>query len=200
MIYSLRPAIPQELSLKWLKYTRLYLRRIRYGRGSFYWNKYPNSTGRPINEIILRELLSMTQNHCSYCDRFPLYDADKTIDHFMPKRKFPMMAYRWENLYLSCDNCQFQKGDDYDDQLLKPDEMNYNFENYFLVDYFDFSLLINPLATRKNRNRARITIKLFNLNEDAHKIMRRNFFNSYNNTTGPDINAFPYRYLYPPTP
>ncbi|MDQ3130531.1 MAG: hypothetical protein M3Q99_07200 [Acidobacteriota bacterium] len=51
-------------------------------------------------------LFTMTDNHCSFCDIQPLKQSGATIEHFKPKRKFPLLAYVWINLFYCCTNCQ----------------------------------------------------------------------------------------------
>lgn len=187
-----------ELKENEVKWTKQYLDRIKNRKGTFYWPNYPDSKGNPISSIIIENLLECTQNHCAYCDKFPLYKSDKTIDHFRPKRqtKFPELAYNLENLFPACDNCQTMKLDQYSEDLLKPDEINYNFNSYFYIDFTNFTLIPNPKANSKDQNKALTTIKLFNLNDLAHITSRRHSFERYNFIQNEFLDDFAYRYLF----
>src|SRR5215204_5322998 len=81
---------------------------------------------------IAEVLFTITDNHCSFCDIQPLKQSGATIEHFKPKRKFPLLAYTWINLFYCCVNCQ-KKRDEFDKNCkpLKPDQINYSFEYYF---------------------------------------------------------------------
>jgi uncharacterized protein (TIGR02646 family) len=60
-------------------------------------NKYGNAA-------IKRELNSMSFNKCFYCEA-KLTDRPKEIDHHIEVSVDKNLSYQWENLYLSCDNC-----------------------------------------------------------------------------------------------
>lgn len=197
MIRFNRTPIPNELNGSWVKWTRYYLRRRNNGQGTFYWNKYPNAKGSPISKIIVRDLLLCCQFHCSYCDKFPLFKSDKTIDHFKPKSSFPLGAYQWTNLFPACDNCQTSKLNQFVSELLKPDEISYDFNRYFMIDYTTFKLRANPVSIRFDRKRANITIAIMNLNDSAHITSRRHQFERYKTSTGVvNLNDYPYRYMF----
>ena len=134
--------------------------------------------------------------HCAYCDRHPMFNNDKTIDHFKPKSKFWGEAYKWENLFPVCDTCQTSKMEQYDDLLLKPDEVEYNFNLYFIIDFLSFELKSNPLTTEYNQSRAEYTIRLLNLNQPAHCISRMQTKRLFNQNTYTNVNDYAYRYLF----
>ncbi len=197
MINFNRSNIPAELNNKWVHYTKLFLGRRKTGQGTFYWNKYPNSSGTPISHFIIKELLDVSNYHCAYCEKFPLWSSDETIDHFKPKSSYPLGAYQWANLFPACDNCQTCKLNKFSVELLKPDEINFNFNKYFMVDYTTFKILANPRAIKFDRKRANKTIEIFNLNEKAHLISRRHQFQRYHGILeNREINDFAYRYLF----
>ncbi len=198
MIKFNRSTVPAELNANWTRYTKLFIRRRKYGQGSFYWNKYPNTAGNPISHIIIKQLLTDSDYHCAYCDKFPLWQSDKTIDHFKPKSSYPLGAYQWSNLFPACDNCQTSKLNLFYVEILKPDEITYDFNNYFMIDYTTFKIFANPRAIKFDRKRANKTIEVFNLNEPAHLTSRRHQFQRYSTTTVAviDINDFAYRYMF----
>jgi len=148
-------------------------------------------------------LKKMTAHHCSYCDSFPLgkRQIKDTIDHFRPKEIFKLWAYLWGNLFIACHYCQ-ERGSRFDERLLKPDEENYGFDEYFMFDFTTFKIVPNPLKSKENQERAQITIDLFRLNgqpEDAGTtedcmIERERIYEKYKND--PDIDCLPYRFMF----
>jgi hypothetical protein len=56
--------------------------------------------GAKVNQKLLPLLKNQTQDHCSFCDAFPVDPPSiPTIEHFRPKTAFPREAFKWENLY-----------------------------------------------------------------------------------------------------
>lgn len=160
-----RTACPTTLSEKWEEWGNRYIRNREQNPGfSFEW---PEVQGKPLNQHLLPELLAMTQQHCSYCDGYPLRYADRTIDHFRPKSNpaFYGEVCKWENLYVSCIHCQKAKMEQYHRGLLRPDAEDYNFNRYFEYNYTDHTIQSNPLASLTDQERAEVTIEVFRLNE-----------------------------------
>ncbi len=112
---------------------------------------------------LLYELAGMTRHHCSYCDE-NLLGKQYMIDHFRPKIKFPLQTFEWENLFLCCPKCDIAKGIKFHEDLLKPDQKDYEFDKYFMIDFSNGNLLPNSEANKKNQECARITIDTFRLN------------------------------------
>jgi len=106
----------------------------------FAWAQYQNEK---VNHLLLSPLGTQTQNHCSYCDGYPMNRMGNTIDHFRSKTQFPLLAYVWHNLFLCCYVCQKRKGDFFDKRLLKPDMDGYSFDYYFRFIYIDGSIIPN---------------------------------------------------------
>jgi hypothetical protein len=64
----------------------------------FHWHQISDEA---INHKLLPLLKIQTQDHCSFCDNFPVSPPSlETIEHFRPKASFPKDAYRWTNLFL----------------------------------------------------------------------------------------------------
>jgi uncharacterized protein (TIGR02646 family) len=117
-------------------------------------------------------LKARVQDHCSFCDAFPVCPpSNPTIEHFRPKNRFPRVAYKWENLYFCCDFCQ-GKGEDFDEDLLRPDADDYRFERYFRWDYTTGNLEVNEQAPPSDQTRAQVTIKLYRLNIEHPRYRR----------------------------
>ncbi|MCU0286539.1 MAG: TIGR02646 family protein [Acidobacteria bacterium] len=153
---------------------------------AFQWHQYQN---KGYNDL-LQDLAQMTQHHCSYCDAYPMgRRIPCTIDHFKPKTHFPLDAYKWENLFLSCGLCQ-EKGDTFHDLLLKPDEDRYSFDKYFDIDWVTGELKPNRNASPKDRERAEITIKHFRLNDNGKPEDRQKELEMFEQMKAPSINDF----------
>jgi uncharacterized protein (TIGR02646 family) len=156
---------------------------------SFHWRELG---GEAVNHKLLPALMRQTQDHCSFCDGFPICPPGlDTIEHFRPKSKFPKEAYHWTNLYFSCMYCQ-QKGEDFDEGLLQPDSPNYEFDRYFRWDFTRGTIEANELALETEQQRAAVTIKLYRLNE-KHPGWRKFWAHRRLKLKDEDLDTFPYR-------
>lgn len=137
-------------------------RRAENGAYRFRWKMVG---AQSVRDIILPILKEITRNHCSFCDGFPMGATSRdTIEHFRPKSQFPYLSYDWSNLFLCCDVCQSAKLERFDERLLKPDEMDYEFEKYFENDYLTGELKSNPKASLEEQEKAQTTIEFYGLN------------------------------------
>ena len=154
---------PEILRQKRNAWTKAYLARIENGRPRFYW---PKIKGKPLNHHLNPVLLKMTADHCSYCDGFPMYVMTaKTIDHFRPKERYPELVFDWKNLFTCCNACQQAKNTQFDPGLLKPDEWDYDFSDYFWFNHNTGEIEINPFAPDSKQGRARKTLEILDLND-----------------------------------
>lgn len=152
----------------------------------FYWHG--------IYDEIEDALFDMTNNHCSFCDIQPLRASGPTVEHFRPKKKFPLLAYYWSNLFYCCTNCQ-KKGTKFSNKLLKPDQANYKFRYYFIYSYSTGIIDPNPARSIEDQERAKITIDWYGLNDwgrPDERIKERQKFLEANN---PNINDYSYRFI-----
>ena len=178
------------------------------------WNKKYNDgmkwswrVGKRKKQELDEKLLKCTKNHCAYCDNFPLGSRNikPTIDHFRPKANFPLIAYQWENLFIACSYCQ-ERGNKFDEALLKPDEADYDFDTYFEYENRSGKIVPNRLQTSENQERAKLTIQYFRLNtaEDSEEenenvdLNRKALYKKYIVEKNLDkmINILPYRYMF----
>lgn len=184
-----RTPAPKLLDEKWEEWGSDYKQRLEQNPNyRFVWR-------RSIDTAIRSTLVEITQNHCCYCDGYPLNTTSRqTIDHFIPKTLQPLLAYQWENLFLCCDKCQ-ERNNKYTESLLKPDMDDYDFHRYFIVDYHTGELQPNPTASPEDQHRAEETIKLFNL--ERLNFHRRQIFQQWNDLKdeGYIIDDFPYRFM-----
>lgn len=56
-----------------------------------------------INEF--KKLLLLEHNVCPYCDWYEIEIAGVSIDHFLPKSKFPLLSIYPRNLVMACPTC-----------------------------------------------------------------------------------------------
>jgi len=155
----------------------------------FIWRKYK---GFGYDDLI-EKLGEMTQNHCSFCDAYPMFSRCKpAIEHFEPKTVNPLIAYKWDNLYISCYNCNSSKGDNFTDELLKPDTNDYQFSKYFVFNNFTGELEPNPYSSDLDKQRAEFTINLYGLNKNGKPNDRLEELEKINKA---NINKYSYRFL-----
>jgi uncharacterized protein (TIGR02646 family) len=165
-------------------------RRLNNPGARFNW---PQFEGKPVNELLLHPLKKQTQDHCSFCDSFPVSPPSiDTIEHFRPKSRFPREACRWENLYFCCMFCQ-QKYEEFDEDLLRPDADDYDFDKYFRWDFTRGILEVNEHAPIENQKRAEVTIRLYRLNEGHPKLRRLEMRRKQQGADDP-LDEFAYRH------
>ncbi len=188
-----RTEVPDWLKEKWQEWGRKWQSKYVATKKSkdFQWYRNKN---QGYDELV-HELSEMTQYHCSFCDAYPMVKRiSHTIEHFKPKTKFPLLAYQWDNLFLCCGICQ-KKGDDFDEDLLKPDAENYDFDKYFDIKWDTGELIPNSDASEENQRRAEITIRLYKLNEYGKPDDRIEELKKFNDSHSPEIDSFSYRFF-----
>lgn len=157
-----RPQEPEELRTQRATLTRAFVKEHRdTGKTpNCDWPKVRNAAGELTT---LQKLLSdHTGQHCNYCDSLMGYPSRDTIDHFLPKKHFPSLAYVWSNLYLCCDGCQ-RKGTRYNKRALRPDEAGYSFSRYFRYKSDGHMSVI--ASDKSDQKRAEITVEVLDLND-----------------------------------
>lgn len=194
IVRSETPEILKENSKKWGE--EFAKKKELNPNYKFNWKTYEKKS---VDKHIKPDLIKMTNNHCSFCDSYPLgVSSRKTIEHFKPKSEYPLLAYEWENLFLCCDTCQSAKREKFDDKLLKPDREDYEFNKYFIVDYKTGELKPNPIKDKENQIKAKVTIKMYDLNSEDRLIDRLDTNEMYQDLIENDkykLNDFPYRYF-----
>lgn len=142
-----------------------------------------------------QQLMAMTQHHCAFCDGALGVESRKTIEHFCPKETFPHLAYTWDNLFPCCDVCQSAKLAQFEECLLKSDELNYHFYHYFEVNFKTGEL--NPLlnTSQENQQRAIVTIRLYNLNKLERCKARLKELKAFHPQEGDVLDDFNYRFF-----
>lgn len=189
---------PDFLNKKWEKWGKRYKKNREINSSfSFQW---PTHKGQKINTILEPFLAKQTENHCSYCDNFPIRSKEDSIDHFKPKSRpeYYELVCQWDNLYYCCQNCQQYKLEQYNQYILRPDSNNFSFEDYFIYSYNSHELIPHPALTASERRKAQTTIDIFGLNDKGHIAARRISLERYegkkNSGENIEINDFPYRF------
>jgi uncharacterized protein (TIGR02646 family) len=179
---------PEFLTDKWEAWGLEWERRSSEGQ-AFYWHQVD---GEPVNRRLMPFLKTQTQDHCSFCDNYPVSPPSlDTIEHFKPKSKYPREAYKWTNLYFCCVYCQ-QKSDAFNEAALQPDAEDYSFERYFRWDWTLGTLEVNERATPKDQARAKATIELYNLNK-RHPALRKRALHQRAKDADSPLDDFAYR-------
>ena len=186
-----RSECPQWLEENWERWGRQWQakRDNPNRRNDWQWYKY---NGQKVNLLILPLLKQMTKNHCSFCDQKL---RRETVEHLKPKSQFPLESYKWENLFVCCFDCQVRY-DKYDENLLKPDELDYEFGKYFIYDYTTGEIKPNEKADLIERRRAEITIELYRLNELGLPEARLLWSNNWQNLRDVEIDLIPFRFIF----
>jgi uncharacterized protein (TIGR02646 family) len=156
--------------------------------------RWAQRAGVNLGEVIREALEVQNHGHCCYCDAYPIGAAGRQeVDHFRPKSRFPEAVYDWANLYLGCTACNSVKADQWDEDLLRSDAADYEFQRYFVVDGVTGAIAPNSLASPAEQQRARRTIEVFDLDSKDRRIARRKTIRA------PDFEASPneraYRFL-----
>lgn len=196
---------PKLLQENWGKWTKDYLEKlVKNPSYQFSWRN------QKMYDELLQKLLTITNQHCAFCDSFPLGNRTikPTVEHFKPKAKgkFPELAYKWDNLFPCCHYCQ-EKGDKFDERLLKPDTEGYDFYNYFEFNDSEWEIrpTKNPCVSDSDKERAQITIDIYKLNgKDSDKgnlindirVERQRIMNQYLSNPFPNIDDYPFRFMF----
>ena len=189
MYTFIRDVSPACLALRWEEWTERYCS----GDKNFRWYS------PKCYEKVRQKLFDASLQHCAFCDGLTGAESRQTIEHFKPKERhaFPELAFHWPNLYPCCDQCQSQKGNQYDPALLSPDELEYHFDDYFVANYLTGEIEISPLASTENCHRARVILELYGLNLGIRTARRRREAQSFErrNPETELLDDFSYRYF-----
>ena len=185
-----RVPAPEFLAARWEAWGTDWEQRHAADPGArFNWHQVD---GEPVNQRLLPFLKTQTQDHCSFCDNFPVSPPSiDTIEHFRSKSRYPREAYLWANLYFCCMYCQ-QKGAQFDEAALQPDALEYEFDRYFRWDHTLGTIEVNDRAAPEDQQRAQVTIRLYRLNEGHPSFRKRELRRRAQGKTDP-LDDFAYR-------
>jgi uncharacterized protein (TIGR02646 family) len=189
----IRPPAPPQITAKGADVSQKYAdKRSQKPNYEFSW---PPALYREV----LIALKTMTQEHCAYCDFYPVDNGGKgQIDHFQPKTNpsFYLQACAWENLFYSCERCNGTKLARWDVRLLRPDMIGYQFSTYFLYEADSGKIVPNPKATQEQQIQAQITIDMFDFNYPSRCKSRKRMLRDFDPNCSPEeYDENPYRYL-----
>lgn len=193
-----RGPAPELLAREGLQIGRDYAARRR--ETPSYRFQWPHRDGRSLLAVVREALVAMTAGHCSYCDGHPL-DATgaETVDHFRPKghAAFHELVCSWTNLFLTCTACNHAKREQWDEALLRPDDLEYRFERYFEYRFDSGKLEPAAAASPEDQRRARVTIDMFDLNRPGACTSRKRIVKQLGRVLDDGIDSWAYRFLIP---
>lgn len=99
----------------------------------YYCNYY---VGKPLYSIRL-EMEKNVKMRCPICD-CPFAYSQVTLDHILPKSKFPLYAITPINLVPTCHNCNMRKGKSVPSKVLHP-----YFHGFMTFEYLTISIKVN---------------------------------------------------------
>lgn len=198
MMACVRASAPEVLANGAAAWTASWLERRAENPGAAF--RWPSARGAPLNQHLILELKQMTGDRCAYCDGFPIALLVESIDHFQPKSRFPERAFAWDNLFPACGRCQQLpngKGEEWHEDLLKPDSPDYSFSRYFRYVPGTGRLEPNPDALEVDQRRAARTIDLLGLNKGDLPTHRKRYRRAYADF---DESSRAYRFIFLPVP
>lgn len=199
MKQCLRGEPPDLLSRFKDEITQAYVARRR--ENAAYRFQWPRRENQSLYEIVHAALASMTDSRCAYCDGYPITSTgEEQVDHFRPKTRpeFHELVCTWDNLFLICSACNKAKLDQWEEDLLRPDEHGYDFGLYFAYRTETGELVPNEAASPQNQLRAQTTIRILDLNRSGACISRRRTVRILLNAAGGvHLEDLDYRFLVP---
>jgi uncharacterized protein (TIGR02646 family) len=163
--------------------------------------RWPQRNGQSLYDVAHAALAEMTVHHCSYCDGYPVDATGKEeIDHFRPKshEAFYELVCAWENLFLVCSMCNAAKQSQWEQALLRPDDVDYAFDRYFLFRFDTGALEPAPDIAEGERHRASQTIEILELNRTgACKARLAAVKTIERRVSDAELADVPYRFLIP---
>lgn len=192
-----RTPAPSVIATNWKQWGRAF----HSNDGTFYWHQ---SGGQGVNKILEPFLISMTNNHCAFCDGTPFgHMSPFTIEHFRPKHLFKKLAFHWHNLFPCCYVCQAASNKawrtSFNKAVLKPDDSNYQFSKYFVADFASGRIEVNPTSSASDQNRAQVTIDAYDLNAEIKCKLRasviKQFKDGINENPPKTLDDFSFRFF-----
>lgn len=112
------------------------------------------------------ELRDAYKGLCAYTSRY-IVDGE-SVDHFLPKIKFPQDAYEWDNYRLARQKINTYKGDEID--MVDPFKVQ---PAWFVLEFP--SCLVRPGRGLDDRTAEKVerTIKILQLNDDDRLVQER---------------------------
>ena len=159
------------------------------------------------NEI-RHQLSLITAAHCTFCDSYPIPTISKeTLEHYYPKKEFPLKAYDWVNLFYCCDKCQSEANKVKFQETLKPDTNDYQFAACFYFDLESGKLQVLENLETDNLelfNKANAFLIRYGSNTSSRAMARKRTYKDIENhfiaqketNDNRERDDFPYRCVY----
>lgn len=195
-----RPTVPKLILGKQRAFGRLWkdkLDRKKLGHiqnATFVW--YVVTNGQKFNSIVFPVLWE--EDRCAYCDFYRDGGSQQTIEHWKEKINFPLQAFIWKNLFPACNSCQGYK-DNWESNLIRPDETGYSFNRYFVVNRLDGIISANPSANAFDKTRAEQAIRIYGFNKGDIPSLRKKCYKAWHKNVQSDplfANNLSYRFLW----
>lgn len=104
--------------------------------------KAPDSVKNRYNHPDIKDALTHeTHGKCMYCEGFIGAVSYSHIEHFRPKANYPDKTFEWENLGLSCQVCNMNKNDVFDELL--------PYINPYYENPDDFFIFLGTMVSQK---------------------------------------------------
>lgn len=131
---------------------------------------------RPFWTEVIDEMHDAYDSLCAYT-AFRLDGGAGTIDHYLPKSKYPQKAYEWSNYRLCMGkiNSRKKEHEDVIDPFTLP-------EHAFFIEFSSGEIYVNPQASFKDADQFRLaesSIQRLKLNNSQLCKSRRDFFIKY---------------------
>lgn len=115
-------------------------------------------------------LYAAGKGYCAYLavriPRSPVSDprcGGSSVDHFLPRDRFPRFAYEWKNYRLACSAVNSRKGDAVG--ILDPFRMKKEEADWFFLNPLTGTLSPNPALSARRRRAVENTIQALGLNQ-----------------------------------
>ncbi|MGF9772403.1 HNH endonuclease signature motif containing protein [Priestia aryabhattai] len=165
------------LSADWkdnTQYSKLLTKAFEYFYTDLIQGKIFNNTVGESNAIReFREELTL-ESTCPYCDSHEMEFDSSSVDHFIPKSRYPLMAIFPKNLIVACTACneRIKK-----EKLYLPIMHPYfdNLDDYFYFTYRNEVIEIEfyDYISIKDREKVKNFFKLFNLEKRYNKYAKK---------------------------
>ncbi len=123
-------------------------------------------------EKIIKELNVDVCPYCgsSFISHFTIsgtnsFGAMTEIDHFIPRKKYPLFGLCLYNLIPSCKFCNQNCKNDKTASIIYPFSESFGEHNYFMMNPLDYNVLIHVDNSDKIADKVNESIKLFKINE-----------------------------------
>lgn len=161
-----KPEILEEKANEWTKELMAY---VDNGQ------EIPQSIKNRYNRLDIKNTLNKeTSGKCMYCEGFIRAVSYPHIEHFRPKSIYPQLTFNWENLGLSCQTCNTNKNDEFDEDI--------PYVNPYIENPDDFFVFLGTMIMqRPGCVRGENMIKQLQLNRGELMEQRKNAIDSISN-------------------